>query len=111
MVLALPVEGRGPPLETNTRPPLQLKIVKRPTRTAAGQDQHTGSYQLMPDMVAGLAYHEPAVMPAASARMSSWPLAISRSSAIDWRSWRKSKLAILSVTLHHHPQGQKVHPA
>jgi hypothetical protein len=25
------------------------------------------------------------------------------------RGWRKSKLAILSVTLHHHPQGQKVH--
>src|SRR6187455_1763876 len=25
------------------------------------------------------------------------------------RSWRKSKLAILSVTPHHHPQGQKVH--
>jgi hypothetical protein len=23
------------------------------------------------------------------------------------RSWRKSKLAILSVTLHHHPQGQR----
>ncbi len=31
----------------------------------------------------GLAYREPAVMPAASARLSSWPLAISRSSAID----------------------------
>jgi hypothetical protein len=25
------------------------------------------------------------------------------------RSWRKSKLAILSGMRHHHPQGQKVH--
>ena len=50
MVLALPVECRGPPLETNTRPPLQLNIVGRPTRTAAGQDPHTGSDQLLPDM-------------------------------------------------------------
>jgi hypothetical protein len=43
------VERRAPPLETNTRPPLQLNIVKRPTRTVAGQDQHNDSYQLMPD--------------------------------------------------------------
>ena len=50
MVLALPVECRAPPLEINTRPPLQLNIVKRPTRTAASQDQHTDSYQPMPDM-------------------------------------------------------------
>ena len=76
------VECSAPPLETNTRPPLQLNIVKRPTRTAAGQDQHTDSYQPMPD-TGNRAGVPRASLDAASARMSSWPLTISRSSAID----------------------------
>ena len=160
MVLALPVECRAPPLETNTRPPLQLNTVGRPTRTAADQDQHPGSDQLLPDTGsrAGVppagrdAGREPGCRrgrwrsrearrltrrdyvsrppigslcrvrprrgspcPAASntylikPSMKRTAGCLTILAAPRAGSWRKSKLAILSVTLHHHPQGQKVH--
>jgi hypothetical protein len=52
-------------------------------RSPTREDEHPGASQLIPEVSGRVTYHEPAVIPATSARMSFRRSAIWRSSSID----------------------------
>ena len=70
-------------LESHPCPALQLLIVHRQTAVTGREDEHAGANQLIPDVSGRVAYHEPAVIPATSARMLVPAVGDLRGSSID----------------------------
>ena len=65
----LPAPDGDSPLISDPCPALEFGVFQRHTVAATSQDEHPGCDEFMATS-AGLVYHDPAVKPAASVRMS-----------------------------------------